>query len=82
MKRLVEEISKLHKVNASLQMKYEDSEDELQQLKATKEHLQDNEFLAQDIPPQVSMRYRAYTALQGLIISTHSCDKLLDGGLA
>ena len=56
-RRLVDEISKLHKVNASLQMKCEHAADELQQLKATTEHMQDHVFLAGDTPSKVNIRF-------------------------
>lgn len=55
LKRLVDQMSKLHKAHSSLQMKHEQVLDELEQLRAEKERLQDELLIARDIPFKVSV---------------------------
>ena len=51
----MEQLSKLHKAHSSLQMKYEQALDELEQLKAERERLQDELLMVRDIPFKVSV---------------------------
>ena len=65
LKRLVDQMSKLHKAHSSLQMKHEQLLDELEQLRAEKERLQDELLIARDIPFKVSVvLIEAYSLLR------------------
>lgn len=55
LKRLVEQISKLHKAHSSLQMQYEQVSDKLQQLVNERDRLQDELLMARNIPFRVSV---------------------------
>ena len=58
-------MSKLHKAHSSLQMKHEQLLDELEQLRAEKERLQDELLIARDIPFKVSIvLIEAYSLLR------------------
>ena len=55
LKRLVEQISKLHKAHSLLQMQYEQASDKLQQLVNERDRLQDELLMARNIPFRVSV---------------------------
>ena len=66
----MEQLSKLHKAHSSLQMKYEQALDELEQLKAERERLQDELLMVRDIPFKVSV---VVTLLSPMVANFHTC---------